>query len=78
MKKLLLIGAIATTLTGCHSQLTFSTPSGLREYGRYRNGSLSVAKTPPGQEDYYHSTQKYAEEQKTLRIQLPTVAGGES
>lgn len=70
MKRLFLVvtftGA-AVALTGCHSQLTFSTPSGIREYGRYRNGSLAIAKSPRDKQDHYHTTQKHYEDKKTER-----------
>lgn len=63
----ILVVLAITALSGCYGTMTLSTPSGLREHHRGKNGSLSIAKTPAGEEDYYHSTQKHYESQKTER-----------
>lgn len=69
--KVLACGVIASSLTSC--MWMASTPSGIREFYRGNNGLVTTGKAKPNELDEYHKTQRYTEEQKTLRIRL----GGE-
>lgn len=53
------VAAVVGSLSACHMSTTWSTPSGIREWGRYQVGELSVAKMKNDREvDDYHDTQK--------------------
>lgn len=63
------------SLTGCYA--TISTPSGLREHHRGLNGLVTTGKSAPNKLDEYHKTQRFDEEQKTLRIRFNSATGEE-
>lgn len=63
-------------LTGCHVMM--STPSGIREYGRYQNGQIVTGKSAPNVADEYHITQRDTDltSLEKLKLQLEGLKNG--
>jgi uncharacterized membrane protein AbrB (regulator of aidB expression) len=66
--KVLAVGVVTSSLCSCG--MVLGTPSGIKQMGQTLTGLNVTAKSRPNELDEYHKTQRYEEEQKTLRIQL--------
>jgi len=66
--KLTVLAAGTLSLSSC--MMVAATPSGIREFARGQNGLVVTGKSAPNKLDEYHKTQRFAEEQGTLRIRL--------
>lgn len=66
--RLVWIGVMVSTLSSC--MWMASTPSGIREFYRGNNGLVVTGKARPNEADEYNNTERYTEQQKTMRITL--------
>ena len=77
MKRLIVLGLATVFLSGCFGVL--STPSGIREWGRYQNGQSSIAKMENNlTADEYHATQRTTDPTslEALRLKLEGMQNG--
>lgn len=74
--RLLIIAGITLLASSCH--IMMSTPSGIREFGRYQNGLVVTGKSAPNKSDEYHSVQKETDitSLDKLKLQLEMMNNG--
>ena len=66
--RLFIITCLVITVSGCH--IMMSTPSGIREFGRYQNGLVVTGKSAANKPDEYHKTQIETDVSSLERLKL--------
>lgn len=76
MRLFIAVAIVVSCLSGCHVMM--STPSGIREFGRYQNGLVVTGKSAPNVIDEYHTTQKETDltSLEKLKLQLEGLKNG--
>lgn len=59
--------AVTYLMTGCGGVVIAGTPDGIREWGRFQNGTISEARTPEGQKGSFWQNEDLRETEKTRR-----------
>ena len=76
MRLFIALAVVVSCASGCH--IMMSTPSGIREFGRYQNGLVVTGKAEANKADEYHTTQQQTDitSLDRLKLQLEQLKNG--